>query len=45
MADLVGSDTKLLLQRASAADGSALAALFDGHRVRLRRIIRLKYHL
>ena len=36
------NDTSLLLQRALAGDESALAALFDGHRERLRRMIRLR---
>jgi RNA polymerase sigma-70 factor (ECF subfamily) len=35
-------DTSLLLQRALAGDESALAALFDGYRDRLRRMIRLR---
>ena len=42
MADPVGDDTNLLLRRALAGDESALAALFDGHRERLRRMIRLR---
>jgi hypothetical protein len=42
VADPVGNDTSLLLGRALAGDESALAALFDGHRQRLRRMIRLR---
>ncbi len=42
MADPVGNDPSLLLRRALAGDESALAALFDGHRQRLRRMIRLR---
>src|SRR5262252_10789172 len=42
MADPVGNDSNLLLHRALAGDESALAALFDGHRDRLRRMIRLR---
>ena len=42
MADPVGQDPNLLLRRALAGDESALAALFDGHRERLRRMIRLR---
>jgi RNA polymerase sigma-70 factor, ECF subfamily len=42
MADSVGDDTNLLLRRALAGDEPALAALFDGHRERLRRMIRLR---
>jgi RNA polymerase sigma-70 factor (ECF subfamily) len=42
MADPVGNDTSPLLQRALAGDESALAALFDGYRARLRRMIRLR---
>jgi RNA polymerase sigma-70 factor, ECF subfamily len=42
MADSVGDDTNLLLRRALAGDESALAALFDGYRDRLRRMIRLR---
>jgi RNA polymerase sigma-70 factor (ECF subfamily) len=42
MADPVGNDPSLLLRRALAGDESALAALFDGHRERLRRMIRLR---
>jgi hypothetical protein len=37
MTDLVGNDPNLLLRRALAGDEPALAALFDGHRERLRR--------
>src|SRR5262249_34880240 len=42
MADPVGNDPNLLLQRALAGDESALAALFDAYRERLRRMIRLR---
>src|SRR6516164_9148475 len=42
MADPVGNDPNLLLRRALAGDESALAALFDGYRDRLRRMIRLR---
>ena len=42
MADPVGNDPNGLLRRALAGDESALAALFDGHRDRLRRMIRLR---
>src|SRR6516164_4632200 len=42
MADPVDSDSNVLLHRALAGDESALAALFDGHRDRLRRMIRLR---
>ena len=42
MADPVGHNPNLLLRRALAGDESALAALFDGHRQRLRRMIRLR---
>jgi RNA polymerase sigma-70 factor, ECF subfamily len=42
MADPVGNNPNLLLRRALAGDESALAALFDGHRERLRRMIRLR---
>jgi RNA polymerase sigma-70 factor (ECF subfamily) len=42
MADPVGNDPNRLLRRALAGDESALAALFDGHRERLRRMIRLR---
>ena len=42
MADPVGNDPNLLLRRALAGDESALAALFDGYRERLRRMIRLR---
>src|SRR4051812_24079240 len=41
MVDSVGDDTNLL-RRALAGDESALAALFDGYRERLRRMIRLR---
>ena len=36
------NDDQDLLERAIAGDESALAALFDGHRQRLRRMIRLR---
>ena len=42
MADPAGNDPNLLLRHALAGDESALAALFDGHRERLRRMIRLR---
>src|SRR5215831_10024726 len=42
MADPLGNDTSPLLRRALAGDDSALAALFDGYRARLRRMIRLR---
>jgi RNA polymerase sigma-70 factor (ECF subfamily) len=42
MADVAGDDLSLLLGRALAGDEPALAALFDGHRERLRRMIRLR---
>jgi RNA polymerase sigma-70 factor (ECF subfamily) len=42
MTDPMGDDPKLLLRRALAGDESALAALFDDHRERLRRMIRLR---
>jgi RNA polymerase sigma-70 factor (ECF subfamily) len=42
MADPVGNDTSPLLRRALTGDESALAALFDGYRARLRRMIRLR---
>ena len=42
MADPAGNDTNLLLRRALAGDESALAALFDAYRDRLRRMIRLR---
>jgi RNA polymerase sigma-70 factor (ECF subfamily) len=42
MADPLGNDPNLLLRRTLAGDESALAALFDGHRDRLRRMIRLR---
>jgi RNA polymerase sigma-70 factor, ECF subfamily len=42
MTDSVSDDTNLLLRRALVGDESALAALFDGHRERLRRMIRLR---
>src|SRR5215467_12734989 len=42
MADPVDSDSNVLLHRALAGDESALAALFDDYRERLRRMIRLR---
>jgi RNA polymerase sigma-70 factor (ECF subfamily) len=42
MADPLGNDPNRLLRRALAGDESALAALFDRHRERLRRMIRLR---
>jgi RNA polymerase sigma-70 factor (ECF subfamily) len=42
MADPEGNDPNLLLRRALAGDESALAALVDGQRPRLRRMIRLR---
>src|SRR5262245_3121627 len=42
MADPVGNDPNPILRRALAGDESALAALFDGQRQRLRRMIRLR---
>ena len=42
MADPAGNDPNLLLRHALGGDESALAALFDGHRERLRRMIRLR---
>jgi RNA polymerase sigma-70 factor (ECF subfamily) len=42
MADPMGNEPNLLLRRALAGDESALAALFDGHRERLRRMIYLR---
>src|SRR5580704_14576689 len=42
MADPAGNDNQVLLQRAISGDESALAALFDGYRDRLRRMIRLR---
>jgi DNA-directed RNA polymerase specialized sigma24 family protein len=36
------NDSSLLLRRALIGDESALAALFDGYRERLRRMIRLR---
>jgi RNA polymerase sigma-70 factor (ECF subfamily) len=42
MADPVGNEPNLLLRRALAGDESALAALFDGYRDRMRRMIRLR---
>ena len=42
MADPVGNDPNLLLRRALAGDETALAALFNGYRERLRRMVRLR---
>ena len=42
MAEPVDNDPNLLLRGASAGDESALAALFDGYRDRLRKMIRLR---
>ena len=42
MSDPAGNDDQGLLRRALAGDESALAALFDGYRERLRRMIRLR---
>jgi len=42
MADLAGDEIQVLLERALTGDESALAALFDGYRDRLRRMIRLR---
>ena len=42
MSDPASDDPNVLLQRALAGDESALAALFDGHRERLRRMVRLR---
>jgi RNA polymerase sigma-70 factor (ECF subfamily) len=42
MSDPVGNNPNLLLRRALTGDESALAALFDGYRERLRRMIRLR---
>ena len=42
MADLAGDENQVLLERALTGDESALAALFDGYRDRLRRMIRLR---
>src|SRR6516165_4234791 len=42
MADPVDNDANLLLRRALAGDESALAALFDGYRDRLKKMIRLR---
>jgi RNA polymerase sigma-70 factor (ECF subfamily) len=42
MADPVGNNPNLLLRRTLTGDESALAALFDGYRERLRRMIRLR---
>src|SRR5215469_17968380 len=42
MTDPAGNDPNFLLRHALAGDESALAALFDGHRERLRRMVRLR---
>jgi RNA polymerase sigma-70 factor (ECF subfamily) len=42
MTEPADNDPNLLLRRALAGDESALAALFDGYRERLRRMIRLR---
>ncbi len=42
MADPAGDDNQVLIKRALAGDESALAALFDGYRAQLRRMIRLR---
>jgi RNA polymerase sigma-70 factor (ECF subfamily) len=42
MSDLADDEKAALLPRALAGDESALAALFDGYRDRLRRMIRLR---
>src|SRR5271165_3710450 len=42
MSDSVADSQNDLLQRALAGDEPALAALFDGYRDRLRRMIRLR---
>ena len=42
MSDPAESDDQALLERAMTGDESALAALFDGYRDRLRRMIRLR---
>src|ERR1700677_3104990 len=42
MADLANDEIPGLVERALAGDESALAALFDGYRDRLRRMIRLR---
>ena len=42
MPDPTDDDMTVLLDRALAGDETALAALFDGYRERLRRMIRLR---
>ncbi len=42
MADPAGDENQVLIKRALAGDESALAALFDGYRAQLRRMIRLR---
>ena len=42
MADAVYEENQLLIERALTGDESALAALFDGYRDQLRRMIRLR---
>jgi RNA polymerase sigma-70 factor, ECF subfamily len=42
MADLAGDENQVLIERALTGDESALAALFDGYRTQLRRMIRLR---
>ena len=42
MADLANEETQNLIDRALTGDESALAALFDGYRSQLRRMIRLR---
>jgi RNA polymerase sigma-70 factor (ECF subfamily) len=42
MADLADNEIQVLLERALTGDEIALAALFDGYRDRLRRMIRLR---
>ena len=42
MTDPAENDDQALLERAIAGDESALAALFDGYRDRLRRMVRLR---
>ena len=42
MADPAGDENQLLIERALTGDESALAALFDGYRGQLRRMIRLR---
>jgi hypothetical protein len=42
MADLTDDENLILIKRALTGEESALAALFDGYRDRLRRMIRLR---